>query len=56
MNKINYDKVQALLLDLDGTLINTEKAFFNSFRDVLNNNYNVLITEEDYKKNELEKK
>jgi len=46
--------VKALLLDLDGTLINSEKAFFESFKNVLYDNFNISITMEDYKKYELE--
>ena len=51
MESFNY---KALLLDLDGTLINSEKAFFSCFRDVLKEQYGVLITSEEYKKYELE--
>ncbi len=51
MERFNY---KALLLDLDGTLINSEKAFFSCFRDVLKDHYGVLITSEEYKKYELE--
>lgn len=56
---MNYKKeelfnIRALLLDLDGTLINSEKAFFESFKNVLYNNFNISITMEDYKKYELE--
>lgn len=45
---------KALLLDLDGTLINSEKAFYESFKDVLKNEYSIDITMEEYKKYELE--
>lgn len=48
------NNIKALLVDLDGTLINSEKAFFESFRDILKNNYLVSITKDDYKKYELE--
>ncbi len=54
MKNIDFNKINALLLDLDGTLINSEKAFFNSFRRVLNDNYGISITMDDYKKYELE--
>lgn len=54
MNKIELEKVKALLLDLDGTLINTESAFCNCFIDFFKNMYNIKITSEDYKKYELE--
>ena len=54
MNKINYSKIKALLLDLDGTLINSEKAFYEAFKMTLHNEYAVEITKEEYKKYELE--
>lgn len=46
--------MKAILLDLDGTLINSEKAFSNCFIDVLNNKYACNVTLADYKKYELE--
>ena len=46
--------MKALLLDLDGTLINSEKAFSNCFVDVLNNEFGANVTLKDYKKYELE--
>ena len=46
-------KIKAILFDLDGTLINSEKAFCNSFISILNDEYNAKITEEDYEKYEL---
>ena len=46
-------KIKAILFDLDGTLINSEKAFCNSFIRILNDEYNAKITEEDYEKYEL---
>ncbi|MGM9877085.1 MAG: HAD family hydrolase [Bacilli bacterium] len=46
-------KIKAILFDLDGTLINSEKAFCNSFIHILNDEYNANITEEDYEKYEL---
>lgn len=49
------ESVKVLLLDLDGTLINSEKAFFESFKNILYNEFNILITKDDYKKYELEK-
>ena len=51
---LGVDDLKVLLLDLDGTLINSEKAFFCSFRDVLEKEYGIVITMEDYKKYELE--
>ena len=47
--------MKALLLDLDGTLINSEKAFSNCFVDILNNEFGASVTLHDYKKYELEK-
>ncbi len=57
MNKIMMvsDKnISALLFDLNGTLINVEKAFCNSFKTVLKKNYDIDITDENYKKYELD--
>mgnify|MGYP003307848076 CR=1 FL=1 len=56
MNKniLDLKNLKALLLDLDGTLINSEKAFFESFKNVLQDHFNISITKEDYKKYELE--
>lgn len=56
-----YDKIRPdgefkyLLLDLDGTLINSEKAFFESFKKVLQTHYSVDISRKDYEENELKK-
>ena len=47
------ENIKALLLDLDGTLINSEKAFFESFKEILSN-YGINITKEEYKRYELE--
>jgi len=47
-------KIKGLLLDLDGTLINSEKAFFTSFKKIIKEELNINITKEDYKKYELE--
>ena len=46
--------IRSLLLDLDGTLINTEKAFAKCFVDVLNNNFDCDVTTLDYKLYELD--
>lgn len=51
---MKLNNINALLLDLDGTLINSEKAFFESFKNILKEKYNISITKEDYKKYELE--
>ena len=54
MNSIDFNNLEALLLDLDGTLINSEKAFFLSFKNVLKKSFNIDISNEDYTKYELE--
>ena len=54
MNKIDYKNIKALLLDLDGTLINSERAFYKAFEYILEKYYGVIITKEEYKKYELE--
>ena len=48
-------QIKGILFDLDGTLINSEKAFFNSFKKVLKDIYGTSITESEYVSNELEK-
>lgn len=54
--KISPEKeLTTILFDLDGTLINSEKIFYQSFKDILHKKYNIEITEEDYNKYELEK-
>lgn len=47
------EKLTTILFDLDGTLINSEKKFFESFRDVIKADYNYLITYKEYEDNEL---
>ncbi|MBO6195313.1 MAG: HAD family phosphatase [Bacilli bacterium] len=54
MNKIELEKVKALLLDFDGTLVNTEAAFCNCFIDFFKKEYGIDITFDEYKKYELE--
>lgn len=44
-----------LLLDFDGTIVNSEKEFFKAFKDTILEKYNYEITIEEYKKNELDK-
>ena len=43
-----------IALDLDGTLINSEKKFYESFRKTLYNKYNIEITETIQKTIEVE--
>ena len=49
------NKLNAILFDLDGTLINSEQKFFESFRHVIVSKYNYNITYEEYETNELKK-
>lgn len=53
-NILELKNLKALLLDLDGTLINSEKAFFESFKNILKKHFGIVISKEDYKKYELE--
>ena len=46
--------MKALFLDLDGTLINSEREFSRCFVDILNNDYHANVTLDDYRKYELE--
>ena len=50
-----FKNVNTLLFDLDGTLVNTEKEFYNAFHDVLLDNYEINIDEKLYKRCELDK-
>lgn len=49
------NKLTTVFFDLDGTLINSEVAFFESFKKVLKENYDVEITINEYKQYELQK-
>ena len=54
MNKyINYKNIDALFLALDGTLINSEFAFCNSFINAFKI-FDIVVTSEEYKTYELE--
>ena len=53
MASIDFHETKALLLDLDGTLINSEKAFYEAFKKTLEE-YGVSITKDEYKRFELE--
>ena len=50
----NNNKKKNLLLDFDGTLVNSEKEFFKAFRDIILEKYNYEITYKEYKENELD--
>jgi len=45
--------LKALLIDLDGTLINSEKFFYETYKDVLWDGYSVNISYEDYENHEM---
>ena len=49
------NKLNAILFDLDGTLINSEQKFFESFSHIITSKYNYNITYEEYETNELKK-
>ena len=51
----NFYQINTILFDLDGTLIDTEKEFYNSFYEVLKKDYNIIINERLYKECELDK-
>lgn len=50
----NNNNKKNLLLDFDGTLVNSEKEFFKAFRDTILEKYNYEITYKEYKENELD--
>lgn len=52
-NAMPPQKLTTILFDLDGTLINSEKNFFESFREVIQTDYDYLITYKEYEENEL---
>ncbi len=51
----DFNIINTLFFDLDGTLINNEKEFYMSFYEVLLNNYKIKIDEKIYKECELDK-
>ena len=46
--------LEGIFLDLDGTLINSEKAFSECFINILCDKFKAQVTREDYKKYELD--
>ena len=52
-NIVSNKKMSTILFDLDGTLIDSEKIFFESFRDVIFARYNYSISYNEYYENEL---
>lgn len=55
INVLPKDKLTTILFDLDGTLINSEKKFFESFRKVIMEKFDYSITYAEYENNELKK-
>ena len=53
INILPQDKLSAILFDLDGTLINSEEKFFESFRQVIEVRFDYRISFEEYDDNEL---
>ncbi|OGO83829.1 MAG: hypothetical protein A2Y18_03605 [Clostridiales bacterium GWD2_32_19] len=47
-------KIDGILFDLDGTIVPSEKVFFESWQFILEKDYSVQIEKEDYIKYELE--
>lgn len=47
------EKLSAILFDLDGTLINSEGKFFESFRQIIEAKFDYIISFEEYENNEL---
>lgn len=49
------NKLTTILCDLDGTLINSESIFFEAFKEILKEKFNVDISFSEYEENELNK-
>lgn len=47
------NKLTTILCDLDGTLINSENIFFEAFKDTIKEMFNINISFDEYKENEL---
>ncbi len=50
---LSNNSVNTLLFDLDGTLINSEKIFYDCFKTILKDKYSISISEIDYHNHEL---
>lgn len=53
INVLPQNKLSAILFDLDGTLIDSEQKFFESFRYVISLRYNYNISYDEYESFEL---
>ena len=53
INVLPQNKLSAILFDLDGTLIDSEQKFFESFRHVISLRYNYNISYDEYESFEL---
>lgn len=53
LNILPKKELKTILFDLDGTLINSEEKFFESFRYVIESNFRYTIDFEEYENNEL---
>lgn len=52
----NFGKnIRTVLFDFDGTIVDTERVFFDSFKSILKKKFNIVITYDDYKKYEMDK-
>jgi predicted adenylyl cyclase CyaB len=52
---LHKDKTKTILFDLDGTLIPTERPFYESFKEVVSDNYGEELTIEEYRDHEMSK-
>lgn len=53
ISALPQNKLTTVLFDLDGTLINSEKKFFESFRYIIASRYNYNISYSEYEEHEL---
>lgn len=52
---LNYSDFDAVLLDFDGTIVPSEKAFLYCWQEVFKDNYNCIFSEDEYIQYELKK-